>query len=66
MISPDEAYRIGYEQVGSQADGWATSSITGDFAEPTDPPTTWAISWFSADGSVLASAQVDAQTGVIT
>lgn len=63
MIGPDEAYRIGYEHIGSAADGWATSQITGDFAEPIAPPTTWEISWFAADGSFLASAQVDAQTG---
>ena len=66
MIGPDEAYVIGYEQVGSQVDGWATSKITGDFTEPTDPPTTWSISWFAADVSTLASAEVDAQTGAVS
>jgi len=73
MITPSQAYVIGYAEVGSSVDGWDTTEISGDFSgggggplDPMPPPTTWSISWFAADGSTLASAQVDAQTGAVS
>ena len=74
MISEDQAYSIAYAEVGAAVDGWAYSQVGGDGpsggspADPTPipPPTVWSISWFAADGSTLASAQVDAQTGAVS
>lgn len=73
MVTSSEAYVIAYTEVGSAVDGWVTTEIGGDFPaggggpfDPIPPPTTWSISWFAADGSTLASAQVDAQTGAVS
>ena len=74
MVTSSQAYVIAYAEVGSTVDGWASTQITGDFPAggggPFDspaggPPTTWTISWFAEDGSTLATAEVDAQTGTL-
>jgi len=72
MVNASQAYVIAYAEVGSAVDGWASTDIGGDFPggggmfDPMPPPTTWTISWFASDGSTLASAQVDAQTGAVS
>jgi len=73
MVSEDQAYSIAYAEVGSSVDGWAFSQVGGDGPgggspvdpTPIPPPTVWLISWFTADGATLASAEVNAQTGAL-
>ena len=72
MVTSSQAYSIAYSEVGGSVDGWSTTKISSNGTPPTGlfspsgPPTTWEISWFDADGSTLASAHVDAQTGAVS
>jgi hypothetical protein len=72
MVTSSQAYVIAYAEVGSTVDGWSTTDIGGDFPasgggpfDPVPPPTTWTISWFTVDGSTLATVDVNAQTGTV-